>query len=64
MDEERKVTRFAPSVLLTDDYWNQFTYTPPAWMWVLAFAIRGVPWAVEMVESGVFDRAMLEGAYI
>jgi hypothetical protein len=61
---EKRPEKFAPSVLLTDEYGNQTTYTPPAWMWVLAFAIRGVPWAVEMVESGVFDRAMLEGAYI
>lgn len=61
--DERKTT-IAPTVLLTDEYGNQTTYAPPGWMWVLAFAIRGCPWAVEMIESGVFDGQLWEGAYI
>ena len=52
-----KPTRIAPTVLVRDDYGNEHTVTPPGWMWVLGFAIRGVPWAVEEIESGRCDAA-------
>lgn len=32
------------------------TYQPPGWMWVLAFALRGVPWAVTMATSPDFQQ--------
>ena len=41
-----------PSVLLPDGT----TVHPPGWMYVLAFALRGIPWAVREVESGTVDR--------
>ncbi len=43
-------TTIQPSVLLP----NGQTYTPPGWMWVLAFALRGVPWAVEEADKPEF----------
>lgn len=42
-----------PSVLMPDGT----TVYPPGWMYVMAFALRGVPWAVREVESGWVDRA-------
>jgi hypothetical protein len=45
------------SVLVRDEYGNEHTVVPEGWMWVLAFAIRGVPWAVEEIESGRCDAA-------
>lgn len=38
---------FAPSILLP----NGETYTPTNYEWVFAFAIRGVPWAVEQMAK-------------
>lgn len=38
---------FAPSVRLP----GGDTVAPPSWMWVLAFALRGVPWAVTQCET-------------
>ncbi len=57
MTSERKPTSFAPTVLVRDEYGNTHTVTPPGWVWVLAFALRGVPWAVEEIESGRCDAA-------
>ena len=34
------------------------TYYPPGWMWILAFALKGIPWAIQEMESGVHDAAM------
>ena len=42
---------FAPSVLLPP---CGETYTPRGWEWVLAFALRGVPWAVEQADTEEF----------
>lgn len=52
---ESKKTTISPSVLVRDEYGNEHTVTPPGWMYVLAFALRGVPWAVEEIESGRCD---------
>jgi len=61
---EQNPRRITPTVLLTDEYGNQVTYAPPGWMWILAFALRGVPWALEMVGSGELDGILNQGAYI
>lgn len=41
---------FAPSVMI-----DGVSYEPEGWMWILAFAMRGIPWAVEMAMSPEFD---------
>lgn len=45
------MSTFAPSVLVDGK-----TVTPPGWMWVLAFAIRDVPWAVAEVCKPDFEQ--------
>lgn len=37
--------RFAPGVMIDGE-----RYEPPGWMWILAFALAGVPWAVEEIK--------------
>lgn len=48
------MTKIAPSVLLA----NGETMTPEGWMWVLAFALRGVPWALRDTETPAFTAAV------
>jgi hypothetical protein len=43
------VTRFAPSVVV-----DGRTVQPEGWMWVLSFALAGVPWAVETASTDEF----------
>jgi hypothetical protein len=43
------VTRFAPSVVV-----DGRTVQPEGWMWVLGFALAGVPWAVETASTDEF----------
>lgn len=40
---------FAPGVMM-----DGHMVKPPGWMWVLAFALRGVPWAMAQVETPAF----------
>jgi hypothetical protein len=40
------MTKFAPTVLV-----DGYTYTPPGWMWLLAFAREGVEWAKRDLEE-------------
>lgn len=47
----------SPGVVLLDEQGQEHTVHPPGWMYVLAFALRGVPWAVEEIESGRCDAA-------
>ncbi len=37
-------------------------YTPPGWMWILAFALRGVEWAIEEADKPEF-RARIKEYY-
>jgi hypothetical protein len=50
--------KIQPSVLLP----NGQTVTPPGWMWVLAFALRGVPWAIEEADKPEFRAIVKEAA--
>lgn len=43
------VTRCAPSVVI-----DGRTVQPEGWMWVLGFALAGVPWAVETASTDEF----------
>lgn len=68
---QMKTERIRPGVVVRDEYGDEHTVYPPGWMYVLAFALRGVPWAVEEIESGRCDAAQKhlaalkeEGAYI
>lgn len=45
------VTHISPSVLLPDGK----TVTVHGWMLVLAFATKGIPWAVEQVRDPKYD---------
>ncbi len=40
---------FSPQVIV-----DGVTVTPEGWMWVLGFALRGVPWAVEAASKPEF----------
>ena len=42
--------KFAPGVVVDGHYLE-----PEGWMWVLAFALRGVPWAVEKASEPGYD---------
>ena len=42
--------KFSPTVMI-----DGMTYTPTGWMWVLSFALAGVPWAVEQVTDATYD---------
>lgn len=35
-------------------------YAPPGWMYILAFALRGIPWAVEAALKPSFDAGVRE----
>ncbi len=52
-----KLEPIRPGVVVRDEYGNEQTVYPPGWMYVLAFALRGVPWAVAEIESGRCDAA-------
>lgn len=41
--------KISPTVVIDGE-----TITPPGWMWVFAFAIRGIKWALEEVEKPEF----------
>ena len=41
--------KFAPTVLV-----DGLTITPPGWMWVFAYAIRGCEWAICEMEKDTF----------
>jgi len=60
MDEKASgVGRFSPGVMVP----GVGLVEVPGWMWVLAFALRGVPWAMEEVsgpEFGAVVRAWVE----
>ena len=47
--------RFAPTIEI-----NGETITPAGWMWVLAFALRGVPWALIEVRKPGFDKIITD----
>lgn len=49
LSEGLGVTRFAPSVVV-----DGRTVRPEGWMWVLGFALAGVPWAVETASTDEF----------
>ena len=53
---------FNPSVRVWHGYpINEYeTYTPPGWMWVLAFALRGVEWAIEEADTPKFKEIIRE----
>lgn len=40
---------FAPSVVVDGK-----SLTPPGWMWVLGFALRGVEWAIKRADTEEF----------
>jgi hypothetical protein len=42
--------RFAPTVLVDGE-----TLTPESWMWILAFALGGIQWAIDECEKAEFD---------
>lgn len=42
---------FAPKITLP----NGQEYTPEGWMWILAFALRGIPWAITEASKPEFD---------
>lgn len=50
-------TTISPGVVVRDEYGVEHTVHPEGWMYVLAFALRGIPWAVEEIESGRCDAA-------
>jgi len=50
LSEGLGVTRFAPSVVV-----DGRTVQPEGWMWVLSFALAGVPWAVEAASTDEFS---------
>lgn len=50
------VTRFAPSVVV-----DGRTVQPEGWMWVLSFALAGVPWAVETASTPEFSERCRTG---
>lgn len=41
---------FAPQIMV-----DGHSVTPEGWMWVLGFALRGIPWAVEQASDPAFD---------
>lgn len=41
---------FAPTVMV-----HGVAVTPEGWMWVLAYALAGVEWALETVRDPAFD---------
>jgi hypothetical protein len=43
------VTRFAPTIML-----DGREVQPAGWVWVLAFALAGVPWAIAEAETAEF----------
>jgi len=45
-----EVERFAPTVVI-----DRKTVTPESWMWILAYAMAGVPWAIETAISEEYD---------
>jgi hypothetical protein len=49
-------TSFPSSVLMPDGR----TVTPPGWMWMFAFAIRGVKWAEEACAKPEFEALVKE----
>lgn len=49
LSEGLGVTRFAPSVVV-----DGRTVQPEGWVWVLGFALAGVPWAVETASTNEF----------
>ena len=51
----KTVTTISPSVLIDGK-----TVTPPGWMWVFAFAIRGCEWAEKECAKPEFD-AVVKG---
>ena len=48
-NDQLGVTRFAPSVIV-----DGRTVQPEGWMWVLGFALAGVPWAMETASTDEF----------
>ena len=55
---------FAPTVLIPERRTPYGTIpaeevTPEGWMWILAFAIRGCPWAVEEASKPGFRERIL-----
>lgn len=45
--------KFSPSVNVDGQ-----TYTPPGWLWVLAFAVGGCEWAIAETETPEFKAQM------
>jgi len=43
-------TTFSPTAIVDGE-----TVTPEGWMWVLAFALKGIEWAVEKAEDPEYD---------
>lgn len=45
-----KVETFAPTVNVDGQ-----TVTPEGWMWILAYGLAGIPWALETIKDPTFD---------
>lgn len=45
-----KLVTFSPGAVV-----DGVTVTPESWMWVLVFALQGIPWAVEAVSDPSFN---------
>lgn len=50
--------RFAPRVRIESPY-GSYDYTPEGWMWVLAFALRGVEWAIQEASKPEFRERII-----
>lgn len=48
-----KPETIAPSVMI-----NGRSYTPPGWMWIVAFAIGGAEWALKQVDTQEFHETV------
>lgn len=58
--------KFAPSILVQPNAGARvagigpYVITPAGWMWVLAFALRGIPWAIEEASTPKFRERIRE----
>lgn len=54
------VSSFNPGVWVTDEFGNRSYYECPGWMYVLAFAVRGIEWAIKETETEQFKARIAE----
>ena len=57
---DSKVEHFAPSIKVPTSCCTSETITPKGYEWVLAFAIKGVPWAIEKASTPEFRQMVLD----